>query len=85
MNATTKMAERARVYVRERDEVLLSLDETRIRTWMTKQCVPMPDTTEAFWRGVHKCIANIETMPPKARRESRLWLETRGSTPDIFS
>ncbi len=66
-------------FVRERNAALLSLDERRIRTFMREHGVAMPSSKEAFWRGVHKARTACKGLPMAARRESRRWLQERGS------
>lgn len=71
------------LFVMERNEALLSLDRKKIERFAKKYGVPMPDNDEAFWRGVHKAICNIKTIPFEVRQKSADWLFEHGSTPEI--
>lgn len=70
-------------FVRDRDEALLSLDREKIERFAKKYGVQMPTSEEAFWRGVHKAICNITSVPFEVRQKSADWLFEHGSTPEI--
>ena len=70
-------------YIKERNEALLSLDRKRIERYCKKFGVTMPTNDEAFWRGVHKAICAITTIPFEVRQKSADWLFEHGSTPEI--
>lgn len=70
-------------FVEERDEVLVTLDRKKIEKFYQKYGVAMPENDEVFWRGVHKAIANIKTLPKDVRGRSIEWLLLHGSSPLI--
>jgi hypothetical protein len=72
-----------REYVKERDEVLLSLDETKIRAHAKKWGVALPSSWAGFWGGVHKARLAITTFPKAEKEKSRAWLAANGMSPDI--
>lgn len=70
-------------FVKERNEALLSLDREKIERYAKKYGIPLPDSEEAFWRGVHKAICHITDIPFEVRQKSADWLFDHGSTPEI--
>lgn len=72
-----------KTFCRERDEALLSLDKKKIEQYAKKYCIELPKDEEAFWRGVHKAICNIKSIPFEVRQKSADWLFEHGSTPEI--
>ena len=46
-------------FVTERDEALLSVDETKIRNYMKKYEITPPTNMYVFWLSVHKSICAI--------------------------
>ena len=72
-----------RVFKSERDAVFLSLDREKIIAHCNKYSVPVPENEEAFWRGVHKVIVNLNSAPPDRKEASRQWLAEHGSSPEI--
>ena len=66
-------------FKKEQVEVLLSLDEAKIRAFVKKwNGTDMPKHPEAFWGAVHKSITGITSLPTEFRRKSKDWLEKRG-------
>ena len=65
-------------FVAERDAAYLSMDESRIRAYMTKHGVPAPANPETFWISVHMTRTGAKSLPIEARRESKRWLSERG-------
>ena len=43
-------------FLNDRDEALLSLDETKLRAYMQKYGAQAPADSNVFWCGVHKAI-----------------------------
>lgn len=70
-------------FVEERNEALVSLDREKIEQYAKKYGIEMPENDEVFWRGVHKAIANITTLPDDVRMRSVDWLLEHGSSPVI--
>lgn len=70
-------------FLKDRNEALLSLDETKIRAYMEKygEADALPkDKPEVFWRGVHKAITGCKDLPIEFRRKSKAWLAERNSS-----
>lgn len=66
-------------FKRERDEALLSLDESRIREFFHAwNGVEMPRTSNLFWGAVHKAITGNTGLPLEFRGRSKAWLQDRG-------
>jgi len=65
-------------FLKDRDEALLSLDETKLRAYMRKYGSPMSEKPEVFWCGVHKAITGCKSLPIEFRRSSAMWLAVRG-------
>ena len=70
-------------YVKERNKAFLSLDRAKIERFCKKWGIKVPSDDEAFWRGVHKVIANTTSFPIDVRQKSASWLFEHGSTPEI--
>ena len=70
-------------FIKERNEALLSLDRKKIERYCKKHGITMPTDDEAFWRGVHKAICAITSIPFEVRQKSADWLFEHGSTPEI--
>ena len=79
-----KPDKRLEKFVRERNEALLSLDRKKIERFAKKYGIGLPSTDEAFWRGVHKSICALTTIPWEVRQKSADWLFEHGSTPKIY-
>jgi hypothetical protein len=70
-------------FVAERDEVLFSLDESRIRDFASKYGFGVSDNPEIFWAGVYKAICEIITAPADLKLKALSWLVERGYYPGI--
>lgn len=70
-------------FVAERNEALLSLDKSKIERFAKKYDIHLPTNDEVFWRGVHKAICNISSIPFEVRQKSADYLFEHGSTPLI--
>lgn len=64
----------------ERNAVLLSMDERKIRGFYRKYQLKQPDHPIAFWGAVHKARTGIASLPDYERRNSKRWLEQHGMT-----
>ena len=63
-------------YIQERNEALLSLDESRIRAMIKEVSdAEMPTDPIVFWGAVHKAITGIESLPIEFRNKSKVWLD----------
>lgn len=60
-------------FLRERNEILRTLDIKRAREKDTRGV-----SDEVILIGLHKARYEVTTMPPELRYESRKWLEERG-------
>jgi hypothetical protein len=65
-------------FLKDRDEALLSLDETKLRAYMKKYGAEAPAESNVFWCGVHKAITGCQSLPIEFRRKSAAWLAVRG-------
>ncbi|SRR6266542_946183 len=66
-------------FLRERNEALASLDETRIRNFFRKwNSKEMPSNLIVFWGSVHKAITGSTDLPFDLRLKSKQWLDERG-------
>jgi hypothetical protein len=64
--------------LRERNEVFLSLDRTRIVAYCRKHGIHIPSDEAVFWAGVHKVRLQVATFSPEVKDESRRWLREHG-------
>lgn len=69
-------------YVKERDEALLSLDEKRILLFCKRYDIQVPQSSEAFWAGVHKAILHLNAATWEQKQASYDWLMEHGFTAD---
>lgn len=65
-------------YKQERNEALLSLDESKIRAMVKKWNGTEMPQGEVFWGAVHKAITGVGSLPVEFRKKSKAWLEGRG-------
>ena len=56
-------------FIAERNEALLSLDKSKIERFAKKYDIHLPTDDEVFWRGVHKAICNIPSIPFGVRQK----------------
>lgn len=71
-------------FVKERDEALLSLDETKIRAYMKKYGVYFePGSRLAWWAGIHKSILCIRSATPEQVERSKKWLVEHAFQPEF--
>lgn len=68
-------------FLKDRDEALLSLDETKVRAYMDKYHVygPFLGDPDVFWRAIHKARTAAKSLPMEARSLSKKWLIEHGS------
>lgn len=74
-------AERGKLtdFLRERNEALVSLDETRIRSFFRKwNKQEMPSDMKVFCGAIHKAITGATDLPRELRLQSKAWLDERG-------
>lgn len=67
-------------FIKERNEALLSLDETKIRVMVKKfNGTEMPKDQKVFWGSVHKAITGVQKgLPLEFRQASKDWLTKNG-------
>ena len=70
-------------FVKERNKVFFSYDETKIKAYMQKYGVPIPDNETVFWAMVNKCICNVTSAPPELVAKAEKWLSERGMSKEI--
>lgn len=68
--------------IRERNEALGSLDETKIKAYMKKYgCEDIPEPY--FWPSIHKARLQIENLSEEEKEISRRWLIEHGYSPEV--
>lgn len=79
------MSIRARIanFVKERDEVLFSLDRNRIEAYLRKSSCDVPDDDIVFWAGVYKSICNITSAPDELVQKAGAWLHAHGMSEQV--
>lgn len=70
-------------FVKDRDAALFSFDEERIRAYMRKYGVPIPNNLIVFWGGVCKAICGIVNAPEQAKEKARAWLKEHNMKEEI--
>ncbi|MCD8083482.1 MAG: hypothetical protein LUE86_08285 [Clostridiales bacterium] len=65
-------------YVKERNDVLFSFDEVRIKAFMKKHLIPVPEDPNAFWGCVYKSIANLNDVPKPVMKRAEEGLAKLG-------
>jgi hypothetical protein len=75
--------ENLQMFVIERREALLSMDEGRIRRFCKKYRVHCPRNDRIFWGGVYKAICNMEDVAPRIKDVAREGLRKMGWSEDI--
>ena len=65
-------------WVEERNAVLFSLNERKIKNYCKKYDLPVPDDKTVFWAGVYKMILEIPTAPVKLKTQAAQWLGEHG-------
>ena len=68
------MKARIASFVKERNEVLFSLDRDRIEAYFGNQGVELPEDDIVFWAGVYKSICNITSAPEGLVQKAKNWL-----------
>lgn len=76
-------------FVKERNEVFLSLDEEKIKAYCKKYNIKIPKDKKLFWAGIHKSICNLFLVPEnnitiEQYEKSYNWLEENGFRPEII-
>ena len=70
-------------FVKERNEVLFSLDRDRIEAYFGNQGVELPEDDIVFWAGVYKSICNITDAPAELVQKAQDWLHAHGMSERI--
>lgn len=78
-----KAIDRIKVFVKERNEALFSLDKEKIKVFCEKWGVPVPKDETIFWAGIHKGIVHITSATEEQRENSIKWLIDHGFSPNI--
>ncbi len=77
------MKARIASFVKERNEVLFSLDRDRIEAYFGNQGVELPENDIVFWAGVYKSICNITDAPAELVQKAQDWLHAHGMSERI--
>ena len=79
------MSMRARIanFVKERNEVLFSLDRDRIEAYLIRRGCVVPENDIVFWAGVYKSICNITDAPAELVQKAQDWLHAHGMSERI--
>ena len=77
------MKARIASFVKERNEVLFSLDRDRIEAYFGNQGVELPEDDIVFWAGVYKSICNITGAPAELVQKAQDWLHAHGMSERI--
>lgn len=77
------MKARIASFVKERTEVLFSLDRDRIEAYFGNQGVELPEDDIVFWAGVYKSICNITGAPEDLVQKAKNWLHAHGMSERI--
>lgn len=72
------MKARLAKFVKERNEVLFSLDRQRIEAYLKKRGLGIPDNDIVFWASIYKCIYNITDAPAELKQQAQAWLHDHG-------
>lgn len=76
-------------WIKDRNEAFASMDEKKIRAYMKKYNISIPEKEEVFWAGVHKVICNlylfddINFISIEQYNKSYDWLQKHGYSPSI--
>lgn len=70
-------------FVRERNEVLFSLDQAKILRYYEKWGIPKPPNEKVFWGAVYKAICNIPDAPEELVEKAKNWLGENGMSTKI--
>jgi len=62
----------------KRNELLIEMDEEKIRRFYAEHETTLPSDPVAFWGSVHKARCNILSMPEAEKSASRAWLAAHG-------
>jgi len=72
------MRTRMASFVKERNEVLFSLDRERIEIYFKKRGLQIPENDTVFWASIYKCICNITDAPDDLVCKAKSWLHAHG-------
>jgi len=72
------MRTRMASFVKERNEVLFSLDRERIEIYFKKRGLQIPENDTVFWASIYKCICNITDAPDDLVCKEQSWLHAHG-------
>lgn len=79
-----RMDGRYELFIKERNEALLSLDKQKILAYSQKYSGGSdPESDIVFWAGVHKARVAIAAFPESEKAISRQWLKEHGFHEEI--
>ena len=67
-----------KMFVKERNEALLTMDEKKLRNYIKKYSVHMPAKKIVFWAAIHKARLTVKEIPEAEKEISRQWLRENG-------
>lgn len=72
-----------KLFLKERDEALQSLDREQILAYCKKYGAPYPSNERAFWGGVYKTVYNLPSSTLALKEKACKWLTENGMGPEI--
>lgn len=70
-------------FVKERNEALFSFDEKKIKAYLKKYDIPIPDNEDVFWGAVAKAVCHITGAPVEAVVRAKMILDVLHMSTDI--
>ena len=71
-------------FVKDRHEVLMTLDLDKAKEYCEKYDVPKASSDEVLLIGLHKARLHATDIPTELKEQSREWLKERGYSERIF-
>ncbi len=66
------------LFMKEREEALLSMDRNKMEAFLRKHQLPVPNDDFQFWSDVHIAICNSPQLPREVVDRSRAWVYKHG-------
>lgn len=71
-------------FIKERNDALFSLDEKKIKAYIQKYRLKVPQNPITFWGAIYKAIYNISEAPDELKQKAKTWLDEHGMSKNIF-
>lgn len=71
-------------YLKDRKEVLKSLDIEKAKKFFCKYCLPLPKHENSIIAGLHKARLYANEITEEEKEISRQWLKDNGFSENIF-